>query len=252
MARIYDNSKSPILNNPYEEPRLYYDTDMDGNLDYSHVIDGRRPFTTSIDIVPKHHEQMQMFGGSDFENTDPNAAFINEIREQVKKWRENNYAGVTRVTRELLNYWFKNPERQWHLQLFYCQREAIETAHVEIQGMDMYDPIQDRVAERNIADIAYWELDDHYSGTEFRVRSIHFCGGDKKEFAAWKKGLESVAPKKAKKNVERTLRMEFPDDVWDSLYDFRSAPIKYEHGRQLAVRVVSQFGEESTKVITME
>ena len=37
MARIYDNSKSPILNNPYEEPRLYYDADMDGNLDYSHV-----------------------------------------------------------------------------------------------------------------------------------------------------------------------------------------------------------------------
>lgn len=128
MARIYDNNKSPILNNPYEEPRLYYDTDMDGNLDYSHVIDGRRPFTTSIDIVPKHHEQMQMFGGSDFENTDPNATFINDIREQVKKWRENNYMGVTRVTRELLNYWFKNPERLWHLQLFFCQREAIETA----------------------------------------------------------------------------------------------------------------------------
>ena len=83
-------------------------------------------------------------------------------------------------------------------------------------------------------------------------RGIHFCGGDKKEFAAWKKGLESVAPKKAKKNAERTLRMEFPDDVWDSLYDFRSAPIKYERGRCLAVRVVSQFGEESTKVITME
>lgn len=131
-------------------------------------------------------------------------------------------------------------------------RDNEDYCHVEIQGMDMYDPIQDRVTERNIADIAYWELDDHYSGTEFRVRSIHFCGGDKKEFAAWKKGLESVAPKKAKKNAERTLRMEFPDEVWDSLYDFRSVPIKYERGRQLAVRVVSQFGEESTKVITME
>ena len=46
--------------------------------------------------------------------------------------------------------------------------------------------------------------------------------------------------------------MEFPYEVWDSLYDFCSAPIKYECGRRLAVRVVSQFGEESTKVITME
>ena len=56
MARNYDTTKSPILNNPYEEPRLYYDTDMDGNLDYSHIIEGRRPFTTSIDIVPKRHQ----------------------------------------------------------------------------------------------------------------------------------------------------------------------------------------------------
>lgn len=123
---------------------------------------------------------------------------------------------------------------------------------VEIKGMDMYDPIQDRVTERNVADIAYWELDDRYSGTEFVVRSIHFCGGKKDEFNNWKKGLHSVAPKAAKKNVERTLRMEFPDEVWDTLYGFRSAPIEYEKGRQLAVRVISQFGEESTKVIRIE
>lgn len=118
--------------------------------------------------------------------------------------------------------------------------------------MDMYDPIQDRVAERNVADIAYWELDDRYSGTEFVVRSIHFCGGDKKEFNAWKKGLKSVTPRQIKRDIGRTLRMEFPEEVWDALYDFRSAPIKYENGRQLAVRVISQFGEESTKVIALD
>lgn len=131
-------------------------------------------------------------------------------------------------------------------------RDDDDTCHVEIQGMDMYDPIQDRVAERNVADIAYWELDDRYSGTEFVVRSIHFCGGDKKEFNAWKKGLQSVTPRQIKRNIGRTLRMEFPEEVWDALYDFRSAPIKYEKGRQLAVRVISQFGEECTKVITLD
>ena len=66
---------------------------------------------------------------------------------------------------------------------------------LEIRGMDMYDPIQDRVTERNVADIAYWEMDDKYNGREFNVRSIHFCGGDKKEFNEWKKGLLKVAPK---------------------------------------------------------
>lgn len=125
------------------------------------------------------------------------------------------------------------------------------TCHVEINGMDMYDPIKDEVKARNVEDIAYWEMDDNYTGGLFKVRSIHFCGGDKKEFAAWKKGLDSVAKSMAKKKAEKTLRLEFNDEVWDTLYDFKSEPIPYEKGKKIAVRVVSQFGEESTKVMEM-
>ncbi len=124
--------------------------------------------------------------------------------------------------------------------------------HVEINGMDMYDPIQDEVKARNVNDIAYWEMDDNYTGGLFKVRSIHFCGGDKKDFAAWRKGLDTVAKDLAKKKAERTLRLEFNEDIWDTLYDFKSEPIPYEKGKKIAVRVVSQFGEESTKVLTME
>ncbi len=125
------------------------------------------------------------------------------------------------------------------------------TCHVEINGMDMYDPIQDEVKARNVCDIAYWEMDDNYTGGLFKVRSIHFCGGDKKDFAAWRKGLDTVAKDLAKKKAERTLRLEFNEDIWDTLYDFRSEPIPYEQGKRIAVRVVSQFGEESTKVLEM-
>ena len=124
--------------------------------------------------------------------------------------------------------------------------------HVEINGMDMYDPIQDEVKARNVNDIAYWEMDDNYTGGLFKVRSIHFCGGDKKDFAAWRKGLDTVAKDLAKKKAERTLRLEFNDEIWDTLYDFKSEPIPFEQGKKIAVRVVSQFGEESTKVLTME
>ena len=124
--------------------------------------------------------------------------------------------------------------------------------HVEINGMDMYDPIQDEVKARNVNDIAYWEMDDNYTGGLFKVRSIHFCGGDKKDFAAWRKGLDTVAKDLAKKKAERTLRLEFNDEIWDTLYDFKSEPIPYEQGKKIAVRVVSQFGEESTKVLIME
>lgn len=123
--------------------------------------------------------------------------------------------------------------------------------HIEIRGLDMYDPIKNMVKERSVADIAYWEMDTDYSGNRFRVKSIHFCGGDKKEFDAWKKGLTSLQPKKTRKGIEQTLRMEFCDEVWDKLYDFRSEPMDYIPGRNIAVRVVSQFGEESTKVIIM-
>ncbi len=124
--------------------------------------------------------------------------------------------------------------------------------HVEINGMDMYDPIQDEVKARNVNDIAYWEMDDNYTGGLFKVRSIHFCGGDKKDFSAWRKGLDTVAKDLAKKKAERTLRLEFNEDIWDTLYDFKSEPIPYEKGKKIAVRVVSQFGEESTKVLEMQ
>ena len=126
------------------------------------------------------------------------------------------------------------------------------TCHVEINGMDMYDPIQDEVKARNVNDIAYWEMDDNYTGSLFKVRSIHFCGGDKKDFSAWRKGLDTVAKDLAKKKAEKTLRLEFNDEVWDTLYGFKSEPIPYEKGKKIAVRVVSQFGEESTKVLIME
>ena len=132
------DGKSPILNNPYEEPQLYYDTDSDGNLDYSRIVKGRRPYTSGIDIMPSRQGQQSLFAGSDFESTDPNATFINDIRRQVKQWREQNYPGVTRITRELLCHWFKNPERDWNMRLFFCQREAVETAIYlnEVAGQD--------------------------------------------------------------------------------------------------------------------
>lgn len=130
--------------------------------------------------------------------------------------------------------------------------EGGETVHVEIQGLDIYDPIKDIVKPRSVEDIAYWEIDDNYNGEQFIVRGLHFCGGSKKEFDAWKKGLQSVAPKATKKNAESTLRLYLNEELWDTLYDFRSQPIEKRKGRKIAVRVISQFGEESTKVLTIE
>jgi adenine-specific DNA-methyltransferase len=125
-----------------------------------------------------------------------------------------------------------------------------DTATVEISGLDIYDPIKDEVKARNVADIAYWMVDDDYDGSNFIVRQVFFCGGDKDEFDAWKKGLSRLAEASTKKKAEKTLKIEIDDDAFSRLYGFQSHPIPITHPAQkVAVRVISQFGEESTKVL---
>ena len=110
---------------------------------------------------------------------------------------------------------------------------------VEIAGMDIYDPIKDEVKSFNREDIAYWMVDDDYDGANFIVKQVFFCGGDD-EFDKWKKALE------------KTVKVEIDDEAWDRLYKHTSHPIAYKKGKKIAVRVISQFGEESTKVIIKE
>ncbi len=49
-------------------------------------------------------------------------------------------------------------------------------------------------------------MTDNYDDTQFIVRSIHFCGGDKKEFEAWCKGLGNLfnSSAKTRKKVQDT------------------------------------------------
>ncbi|MDY6856771.1 MAG: DEAD/DEAH box helicase family protein [Thermodesulfobacteriota bacterium] len=51
---------------------------------------------------------------------------VNKIRPRVKSWRENDYPGVTGITRRLLHHWQDLVEREIR-RFFFCQMEAIET-----------------------------------------------------------------------------------------------------------------------------
>lgn len=124
-----------------------------------------------------------------------------------------------------------------------------DEAVIEICGLDIYDPIKDEVKARDVADIAYWMVDDNYDGSNFVVRQVFFCGGSRDEFKKWQKGLETIARQKTKRNVERTLKVEIDEEAFDRLYGFKSHPVQIEKGQKIAVRVISQFGEESTKVL---
>ncbi len=121
-------SHNPILNNPYEEPKKHYATDPDGNLNYEDIRKGRRIFTPDIQSLPgKQGPQNSLFEINDLKEQF-DGFLVNLLREEVSKWRSEHWSQTTRVTRELLDYWFNNPERQHDKRLFFAQREAIETA----------------------------------------------------------------------------------------------------------------------------
>lgn len=100
-----------------------------------------------------------------------------------------------------------------------------------------------------MSDIAYWMVDDDYDGSNFVVKQVFFCGGDKDEFNKWKKGLDNLAKDSTKKKAEKTLRIEIDDEAFERLYGHVSHPIVVKKGQKIAVRIISQFGEECTKVV---
>jgi len=124
------------------------------------------------------------------------------------------------------------------------------SATVEIAGLDIYDPIKDEVKSRDVHDINYWMLDDDYDGSNFVVRQVFFCGGDKDEFDDLKKKLSNLAASAVKKKAEQTLKIELDDEAFAAAYGHTSRPFSIKPGQKVAVRVISQFGEETTKVLT--
>lgn len=52
------------------------------------------------------------------------ALVVNNLRLQVKAWREKGWPGITETTRELFRWWFEYPRE---VELWFSQREAVET-----------------------------------------------------------------------------------------------------------------------------
>ncbi|HNR30983.1 MAG TPA: DEAD/DEAH box helicase family protein [Candidatus Hydrogenedentes bacterium] len=122
-------SDNPILNSPYDEPLHHYATDIEGALDYSKVVKGRRIFTPEIQSVPlRQGPQRSLFEVNELRDEHENH-LVNLLRKEVGAWRASAYTAPppTRVTKQLLDFWFQNPDRYAEQRLFFAQREAIET-----------------------------------------------------------------------------------------------------------------------------
>lgn len=109
---------TPILCSPYAEPSLHWQYDRETGE--STKIAQRRParYWYKIKQSAKGQGTLELQEGQD------DLAYVNQIRDDVRRWRSSGWEGATPVTRELLQFW-SNPERE--RRLFFCQLEAVET-----------------------------------------------------------------------------------------------------------------------------
>ena len=104
-----------IINSPYSEPTSYWSYDRESRT--FDQKDGRRPAGYVI--------ASQSSKAFDDPGIFVPIPLVNQMRPRVKAWREAGYAGVTGITKRLLEHW-NNPDEREH-QFFFCQLEAIET-----------------------------------------------------------------------------------------------------------------------------
>jgi len=135
----------PILNSPFEEPRAYWILEAGKSAEKG---EGRRP--------AEYFYRPPSNGADAAVGTRIPLDLVNLVRERLKTWRTNPgdpYPGVSRTTRELLEYWRREGREK---RLFFAQIEAAETivflteARSDLlQGIDVPadEPSDERQAE---------------------------------------------------------------------------------------------------------
>ena len=110
--------KKLIINSPFKEPSQHWK--FNKTIKEFELKQGRRP--ASYIIASTKNKSYDEFG------LIKEIPLVNDIRERVAKWKEDNYSGVTGVTRRLLEFWNLNQEESGRkYNFFFCQLEAIET-----------------------------------------------------------------------------------------------------------------------------
>lgn len=107
---------TPILNGPYDEPSAHW-LIREGLM--PEEVTGRRKAGYYYRPPGQRDDDEGVARGDWRELT-----LVNLIRERIKDWREKGRPGITRTTRELLDYW--NRENR-HPRLFFTQIESVET-----------------------------------------------------------------------------------------------------------------------------
>jgi len=147
-----DTLQNPILNTPFDPPSRYFELGPKGPTGVIH--DGRRRSESFIPVPTSRKksaagEQEKLDFDATGERIEEND-LINEIRFQVDRWRLNGYPRVTPYTKKLLEYWSADPPTRDD-KVFFCQREAAETAIylTEVAGRGGITDFRERLDEAN-------------------------------------------------------------------------------------------------------
>lgn len=127
--------ENPILNSPFKEPEQHFAFDSRGVIT-GDVQAGRRRsiyFTPIPQSKKNAADEARLELGGTSERVEENQ-LINQIRSRVDVWRRGGYPGATKTTKRLLAHWNETENRV--RPLFFCQREAIETAIYLVESND--------------------------------------------------------------------------------------------------------------------
>jgi type III restriction enzyme len=130
MAYIVDRV---VICDAFREPDKHYQLRPGGK---SKLLQERRPsvrFLASAKdvkggiagVVGKEAGLFEdMFASSEQQND-----FVNQLRDEIRTWRNAGYPDTANVTRRLLEWWFERDEERRAIgrRFFFCQQEAIET-----------------------------------------------------------------------------------------------------------------------------
>lgn len=121
-----------VICEAFREPDKHYQLLSGGR---SQLVNDRRPSMRFVVTPSAAHNGISAVVGRDaalFEDlsasTETNET-VNQLRGQIRAWREASYPGTALVTRRLLEWWFERDEERKSMgrRFFFCQQEAIET-----------------------------------------------------------------------------------------------------------------------------
>ena len=105
---------------------------------------------------------------------------------------------------------------------------------VELLGFDVFDPTTMEVEHSDGSDVPAWLLDTDWNGLSFHVSQAFFP-----RTSAWD-------------SLKRALKGEFEDSVWEHLGGTISAPFTAGEGREIAVKVIDDRGNELLVVKSLD